>query len=143
MGLILTACVPLLLMAAALRGLKHGFYALHILFTAALCGWAQVQLPLPLKIFSREAAMIALAAHLLSVNLVTWLACAADRRAQRNNASRIPTRTLQAFMLIGGMPSAWLAQRRDAAHPPFQRAGWLLFLLQLSELAVLLYSAAQ
>ena len=57
-------------------------------------------------------AVVAVVGALVSLNGVTVLAYALDKRAARRGARRVPERTLLTLGLAGGWPGAIVAQRR-------------------------------
>ena len=143
MEILLTAIIPLLLLAALLRALKHGFYALHLVMCAGGCWLAQHYVYGAYPIFSHRAIVIASCVHLASINIVTWLAYVADKRASMRGQWRIPERTLHAFALIGGTPAAWLAQktlRHKNKKQSFRAMFWLVLLVQV---AAIVYVASR
>lgn len=132
-GMILTAAALLFAFAALLRGLRHGFYALHIVLVlgslALIYGW-QAGEP-----FSAPSLWAALIVHMLWINGVTFFAYAWDKRAASRNAWRIPERTLHALALVGGTPGGFLASRifhHKTRKTRFRLQFWLITLLQLA-----------
>lgn len=143
MEIILTASIPLLLLASVLKGLQNKFYALHIFIVSVSCWLMQTYIykHTALEIFSYKATKIAIIWHLLSINVVTWLAYYDDKKSSISGGWRIPERTLHAFTLIGGTPSAWIAQkklRHKNRKQSFQLMFWFIFMLQLAFLGFLL-----
>lgn len=124
------------MLASALRGLKNKFYALHIIIVLVCCWAVQVYFYKHTKVemFSYTALKVAAILHLLSINLVTWLAYCHDKKVSITGGWRIPERTIHAFALIGGTPAAWLAQRKlrhKNRKQSFQMMFWFIFALQL------------
>lgn len=139
MSTLLFVLLPLLLLGAALRGLRHGLYALHVAVVAALA-WAARDAYAGLPPFSEAFALRTLGLHLAAINGVTFLAYFLDKRAARRGTRRAPDRTLHALALIGGTPSAWLASRvfrHKTKKNSFRATFWLIAALQIAALTAL------
>ncbi|MFP4354296.1 MAG: DUF1294 domain-containing protein [Phycisphaerae bacterium] len=99
-------------------------------FTAAVCLIAAAGLAL------RFAAGWAWGwAYVASVNFVTFLFYAADKRAARNGSGRIPERQLLLLGMIGGSPAAILARhllRHKTIKQPFRAIFWAICILQVA-----------
>ncbi len=124
--------VILLLPAILMRSLRNGWYVLHVGLVVA-AAW---RLGMPVALY---AASNLLVLHLISINLVTVLAYAADKRAARRGGYRVSERTLHSLALIGGTPAAFLARkflRHKTVKGTFIRDFWLTVLWQAVLLAV-------
>jgi uncharacterized membrane protein YsdA (DUF1294 family) len=134
--------ILLMLPALVLRGLRHGCYVLHVACVAGMCAaWY--------KLDGRLANLSALYydvwllsgvgfIFLVSINAVTFIAYAWDKRAAKRHAWRIPERTLHALALIGGTPSALLAMRilrHKNKKKSFRMRMWAICAVQVSLLA--------
>ena len=75
-----------------------------------------------------------LLAYLLSINLATFLLYGYDKFILSGEKLRVPELNLQALALLGGSPSALLAQkyfRHKTVKGSFQLIYWLIVLVQL------------
>ncbi len=136
--MMLTAAVVLCVLVALLRSLRSGFYAAHCMLVLG-GSWLVRYYAGDAGMFSGRAVLCFLVLHLLSVNVMTFAAYAYDKNAARRQKWRVPERTLHALALIGGTPSALLAQkwlRHKTRKSSFRAYSWLIFMLQLALLAV-------
>jgi uncharacterized membrane protein YsdA (DUF1294 family) len=72
-------------------------------------------------------------AYLIAVNLWTFASYGCDKAAAPRGWRRVPELVLHLLALAGGTPAAWLGQRafrHKTLKGPFQRAFWLIALLQ-------------
>lgn len=137
----LAAAAVLLGLAGVIRGLRHGFYALHLAIVVGLAWLLQQQFGFE-TLLVRRALISFLALHLLSINLVAFLAYAYDKHAAKRYKWRVPERTLHAFALIGGTPAALYAQklfRHKTKKKSFRRHVWAILIFQLVALFGLLF----
>ena len=82
-----------------------------------------------------------LLAYLISINLITFLTYAYDKRAARKHSRRTPERTLHILALLGGSPAALLAQqllRHKTIKRSFQLTYWAIVISQVALLVYLL-----
>lgn len=73
-------------------------------------------------------------AYLLAVNAITIAAYAYDKLITGSSLLRVPERILHVLSLLGGSPSALLAQklfRHKTSKRSFQRAYWSIVGVQL------------
>ena len=61
--------------------------------------------------FSKQSLLMFLPWHFLLINLMTFVAYGIDKRAAQKHAWRTPEMQLHLMELIGGSPSAFLAQK--------------------------------
>jgi uncharacterized membrane protein YsdA (DUF1294 family) len=76
-----------------------------------------------------------LLAYLLSINLITFLTYAYDKRAARKHNRRIRERTLHVLALLGGSPAALASQqllRHKTIKRSFQLMCWTIVVLQVA-----------
>jgi uncharacterized membrane protein YsdA (DUF1294 family) len=88
----------------------------------------------------RDIPTLNLLAYLTLVNVITFLAYWADKRAAVQGGWRISESTLHMLMLSGGMVGAWVGQRRlrhKTTKQPFQTVFKLLVVVQV--IAVVAY----
>lgn len=113
--MIAIALILLMIPALALRGLRHGCYVLHVACVAGLSVlWYRLDVRLAnIDVLYYDILLLSGFGliFLVSINGVTFIAYAWDKRAAKRHAWRIPERTLHACALIGGTPSALLAMR--------------------------------
>lgn len=133
--MLLTAAISLLILGALLKGLRSGFYVLHVL---VVCGGAYLyeQNHGPAALFSADAAWVVLVMHLLSISVLTFVAYGYDKQAARSGRWRVPERTLHALTLIGGTFGAFAGQqafrhktRKTSFRIVFWFTGWLQLVL--------------
>lgn len=75
--------------------------------------------------------------YLLAINLVTFAAYGADKRAARHGQARIPEKALHLLALAGGTPAAYLAQRHfrhKTRKGSFQATFWMIAVTQIAGL---------
>lgn len=129
----MTSAIILFIMAALLTGLRNGFYALHFLIT---CGavYLYERSHMPAAVFSAEALWVFLVVHLVSINLVTFVAYGYDKSAAKAGKWRVREKTLHAMSFVGGTFGAFAAQkifRHKTRKSSFRIAFWLVSLLQV------------
>ena len=76
-----------------------------------------------------------LLAYLLTINLITFLTYAHDKRAARKHNSRTPESALHLLALLGGSPAALIAQqlfRHKTVKRSFQLVYWGIVVLQVA-----------
>lgn len=138
---LLTSLAILAALGAAVKPLRSGFYALHMALVACVI-WLIIQRLGDSALFSERAIALFLAAHLCSINPVTFLAYAVDKNAARKGKWRIPEKRLLALMMIGGTAGGYIGQkvfRHKTRKVSFQKLSWLVLTLQACLLAALLY----
>ena len=128
-----------LFFAATFRGLKNGYYILHILCCAGFAYLMSPDISLP-KNFSEQLAFKAVVIHLCFINIFTFITYMRDKAAAKNGTWRVPEKTLHAFMFVGGTPSAYLAQktlRHKTKKSSFKIKFWILLVVQVGVLVYL------
>lgn len=91
--------------------------------------------------FSYKAFLIFTVYHLFCINLATFLAYGADKRAARNGDWRIPEMHLHALEFLGGWPGAFIAQkifRHKTKKRSFQAMFWLMLFLEGAAIYIIL-----
>lgn len=120
-------------LALLLKGLRRPPYILHLVIMGAASAAAMHEYG-NIQPFSDWAVRHALIWHLLSINLVTFLAYGLDKLRAKSGGWRIPERTLHTFALIGGTPAAFAGQRifrHKTRKGSFQLMFVLVFCLQV------------
>lgn len=110
-------------------------YGLHVAIVVGLTFCAHHYWLGAVEAFSSPMVITILVAHIFSINVVTYLAYYLDKRASKRGSWRIPERTLHHFALIGGSPSALIAQkqlRHKTRKQSFKVTFWLIAVLQLA-----------
>lgn len=107
--MILTVLIIFLPLAFLLKGLRHRFYALHVL---ALAGISWLNFPsLEYTIWHPYYIGFLGGWHLLLITLITFVAYGWDKRQARIGGWRVPERTLHALVFIGGTLGALIGSK--------------------------------
>lgn len=133
----LTALALLGVIGGTLRGLRNGWYLLHVAMVAGIAWLADQQHWLSAEPFSKQAFFYVIVIHLVTINLVTFLAYGWDKRAAYGGGWRIPEKTLHAFAFIGGTPAAFAGQkffRHKTAKKKFRQMFIAVIILQIAAL---------
>ena len=112
--MIVAVMLGMLLLINPLR--KNGFYMMHMLIVigAAWCVetayFPGIQLPVFITKW-KSVALMFIALHLISINLVTFLAYGFDKHAAKTGDRRIPENQLHTLEFMGGWCGAILGQK--------------------------------
>lgn len=143
MEMVITSLLVLVAMAAVLRELRNGFYLLHMTVVVGLSWLLQQGGDVHIvDVFSHKALSVFLVLHLVSINIITYMAYAVDKRAAARKAWRVPERVLHAFSLIGGTPAAAFARhslRHKTRKQTFTTKFWVILVLQVVLLLYLVF----
>ena len=112
MSALLTTLTIFIPLGGLLRGLGHPLYGLHIAAVAGATLCTHRYWLGEAEAFTAPLFTTAFIAHIISINIITYLAYYIDKRASKRGSWRIPERTLHHFALIGGSPAALFAQKR-------------------------------
>lgn len=142
--MVMTAITCIVLLAAALRPLRLGWYGIHLLLIVIASYLVEHYYSGPLRPFSLHALLYVGCLHLILINIVTFCMVGADKRAARLQQWRIPEKTLFAFTLIGGTIGAVLGSRvfrHKTAKTSFRSRFLLVVFMQLALIAAMVYWA--
>lgn len=131
--MLLTSAIILIVLGGLLKGLRSGFYAVHVLL---VCGavYLYERSHAPAELFSFDALWVFFIIHTLSITLTTFAAYGYDKTAARAGKWRIREKTLHSFALIGGTFGAFAGQkffRHKTRKSSFRIAFWLTGWLQI------------
>ena len=90
--------------------------------------------------FSKQSFLLFLPWHFFLINLMTFVAYGADKRAAQNHTWRIPEIQLHLMEFLGGSPAAFLAQK-FFRHKTKKASFRLFFLFVLALQIVIVYYA--
>ena len=133
--MILTFTAVLGLLLVLIRPLQHNpFFILHF---ALLVGAAYLTEMYFFKLppFQYKTFLLLIAYHLLSINVVTFLAYGVDKRAAQRGQWRVSEARLHSLELLGGWPSAYVAQKffhHKTKKKSYQAMFWLMLVFQIS-----------
>ena len=134
-----TSAVILILFFMLFRVVReNGFYFLHITLVIAASFISEYYIYAPS--FSKQAFFYSFIIHLTSINFVTFITYAYDKRAARKHAWRVPENLLHVFAFLGGTPAAFIAQKHfhhKTKKRPFLSLSFLIFYIQLIALGFL------
>lgn len=91
--------------------------------------------------FSHQAFLLFIVYHLICINVVTFAAYGADKRAATNGAWRIPEAHLHTLEFFGGWIGAYIGQKvfhHKTKKKSFQAMFWLMLVLQLAAVYIIL-----
>lgn len=139
--MILTSAAFLLLLWSIFRSLRNNFFILHAALVLAVSWWIEHKVP-EIEFLSSRALTLFIVLHLCFINLTTVLIYFHDKQSAIKGRWRIPERSLLTFALIGGTPSAYLAQKllkHKTRKTSFKAYFWLILAFQII-LLIFLYS---
>ncbi len=144
--LILTVCifVGLMFLFQPLR--KNNFYSLHLILVMAMAWFVESQY------FSRATAafwvakwqvalIYVLFLHLISINIVTFLAYGFDKKAAIRKDRRIPENHLHALEFLGGWIGAILGQKifnHKTKKTSYQSFFWAMLIMEILVIFIIL-----
>lgn len=85
--------------------------------------------------FAPKTFLLFIPYHLVFINLATFMAYGADKRAAVRGERRIPEMSLHALEFLGGWPGAFIGQkifRHKTKKKSFQAMFWLMLVLQIA-----------
>lgn len=142
--LISAVMLGMLLLVAPLR--RNGFYMLHMLIVIVVAWWVETtyfydkNLPDFIVGWKSVALMFAVF-HLISVNVVTFLAYGFDKRAAQKNYRRIPENQLHTLEFMGGWCGAILGQKffhHKTKKASYQSFFWAMFIAEILVVYIIL-----
>lgn len=83
--------------------------------------------------FSHKAFLVFIVYHLCCINLATFIAYGADKRAAERGKWRVPEMQLHALEFLGGWPVAFIAQKffhHKTKKRSFQAMFWLMLVFE-------------
>lgn len=92
-------------------------------------------------VFSHKAFLVFIVYHLCCINIATFLAYGADKKAAEKGEWRIPELHLHALEFLGGWPGAYLAQKifhHKTKKRSFQAMFWLMLVLECCAVYIIL-----
>lgn len=125
-------------MAFVLRPLQKN--AFFLIYFALMMGAAYASEYAGYKFlpFSKQSFLMFLPWHFLLINLMTFVAYGADKRAAQNHTWRVPEVQLHLMEFLGGSPAAFLAQK-FFHHKTKKTSFRIFFLFVLALQAVIVY----
>lgn len=144
--MIISAVLLLVFLATLIRGLRSGWYILHAALVLGGAWLLRAQIPVAPMTPSPLALIPAMGLHLVSINIVTFILYAWDKRAAINKTWRVPERMLFAYTLAGGSPMAMAARlifRHKTSKITFRSRFIMIVVLQMAFALMLLFLAAK
>ncbi|MBR1756771.1 MAG: DUF1294 domain-containing protein [Alphaproteobacteria bacterium] len=92
--------------------------------------------------FSHKAFLVFAVYHLACINIVTFAAYGADKRAAVRGAWRVPEANLHTLEFLGGWIGAFIAQkffRHKTKKKSYRIMFWLMLVLQLAAVYFILH----
>ena len=126
----LVLITPLLILIRPLQRNRFFFFFFALMMLAAYLTetyWFQVAM------FSAKSFLLFIVYHLICINLVTFCAYGADKRAAQRGDWRIPEAHLHALEFLGGWIGAFIAQKffhHKNKKRSYQAMFWLMLILQ-------------
>lgn len=91
--------------------------------------------------FSHKAFLVFVVYHLVCINLATFIAYGADKRAAEKGEWRVPEVQLHALEFLGGWPGAIIAQKffhHKTKKRSFRVMFWLMLVLEAAAVYIIL-----
>lgn len=91
--------------------------------------------------FSHKAFLVFIVYHLACINLATFIAYGADKRAAERGDWRVPEIQLHVLEFLGGWPGAFIAQKffhHKTKKRSFQAMFWLMLALETAAVYIIL-----
>lgn len=91
--------------------------------------------------FSHKAFLVFIVYHLACINLATFIAYGADKRAAERGDWRVPEIHLHVLEFLGGWPGAFIAQKffhHKTKKRSFQAMFWLMLVLETAAVYIIL-----
>lgn len=132
--MILTFTAVFGLLLVLIRPLQRNpFFILHF---ALVVGGAYLTETYCFKLppFQYKAFLLLIVYHLISINVVTFLAYGIDKRAAKRGDWRVSEARLHSLELLGGWASAYLAQKffhHKTKKKSYQAMFWLMLVFQI------------
>lgn len=136
--MLLTFSVLLMAMMFLIRPLQKNMF--FLMYFALMMGAAYLSEYMGYRFapFSKQSFLMFVPWHFLMINLMTFAAYGADKRAAKNHAWRMPEAQLHTLEFLGGSPAAFLAQK--FFHHKTKKASFrIFFLFVLALQAVIVY----
>ncbi len=139
--MVLTATIILLglfMLVPPLR--KNNFYMLHTGLVILSAYYVENNL-FTVTPFHPKTLLLFLVFHLISVNLVTFIAYGVDKKAARNGEWRIPESNLHTLEFLGGWGGALLGQKffhHKSKKKSYQTFFWMMMLFETGLIFVIL-----
>jgi len=113
---------------------ENGFYILHMIIVLSITYYTEHNL-FRTPVFHKYSFMCFLILHIISINIVTMLAYAKDKKAAMKKEWRIPERNLHALEILGGTPLAMISQkifRHKTKKSSYKSFFIFIFIMQIS-----------
>lgn len=113
---------------------KNPFFILHFAFVIG-AAWYTENYMFKTTPFIYKTFMLFIPYHLVSINLVTIIAYASDKRAAKKGQWRVPEARLHTLELLGGWIGAFIAQKvfkHKTRKKSYQTIFWLMLVFQIT-----------
>ena len=125
---------------------KNNFYSVHLIFVMALVWFVEKKyFPGASAAFWvakwQMAAMYVLILHLISINVVTFVAYGADKKAAIRKGRRVPEYQLHALEFLGGWIGALLGQKffkHKTKKASYQSFFWAMLIMEVLVIYIVL-----
>jgi len=138
------ALLGLLFAIAPLR--RNGFYMLHMLLVLAVAWWIENTYFSGKNLADfiagwKSVALMFAVLHLISINLVTFLAYGFDKNAARKGTRRIPENQLHTLEFMGGWCGAIIGQKtfhHKTKKASYQSFFWAMLITEVLAIYIIL-----
>lgn len=138
--MIFTVFILLLPPLLLLKGLRHWFYVVHIAVMLAISWWKFPSFSYPL--WHEYYPYFLTITHLISLNLLTFIAYGWDKRQAKYGLWRVPEKTLHALAFMGGTLGAYIGSRvfrHKTIKGTFRQTFWAVVMIQAILLGAVLW----
>lgn len=136
--MLLTFAAILMAMMFALKPLqRNAFFLIYFAFMM-LAAYLTEYAGYRFAPFSKQSFLMFVPWHFVLINLITFIAYGADKRAAKNHTWRVPEIQLHTLEFLGGSPAAFLAQK-FFHHKTKKTSFRIFFLFVLALQAVIIY----
>ena len=90
---------------------RNPFYILHSALVVLAAYYADGRFFTISNPFSPKILLVLLVFHIISINIIAFIAMWVDKRAAQKRGNRISEKNMHQLELMGGVPGSWLGQR--------------------------------
>ena len=133
--MVLTATIVmlgLLLILPPLR--KNNFYMLHAGLVILTAWYLETHFAVSVRPFHQKILLFLLVLHLIFINLVTFIAYGADKKAAKSGQWRVPESNLHTLEFLGGWIGAVLGQKifhHKSKKRSYQTFFWAMLIFEI------------
>jgi len=116
---------------------RNRFYLLNSALVVGSAWFVETHIFRIRDIFSYKTVLLFLVFHIVCINITTFIAYGADKKAAIRGQWRVPERDLHTLEFLGGWMGAWLAQkffRHKTVKKSYQRMYKLMIVMEFAAL---------